>query len=136
MWLIEHNGHRYDLPFEFNKFSPGYKGKLPDEVMIHIDELQFVRRFGSQAVWTSGKGPYLLLAYCRELTITRHQTLEAAVKNKRLLDSDACGGCCSNIHVIAYADPANGFKAAEKKGITDYIAEHNLQPNGEASVVK
>ena len=100
--------------------------------MIWIDERDFVHRFGSQAIWTSGRGPYLLLAYCKELTITRYQTLEAAVEAKRGIDDTACGGRCSRIHVLAYADPANGLKAAHDKAIGDYIAEHNIQPNGVA----
>jgi hypothetical protein len=52
-------------------------------VTVTVDERDFDLVLGDDAAWTTGAGPYLVLAYCRQLTITRHKTLERAVKAKR-----------------------------------------------------
>ena len=36
-----------------------------------------------KAVWVTGHGPYALLAHCRDLTITLHNTIEKAEDSKK-----------------------------------------------------
>jgi hypothetical protein len=84
--------------------------------------------WGEHATWTSGKGPYVVLAFCRELKITRWQTLDQAIKAKQRIDGSACGGACSRAHIIVHIDPANSFRAAQKAADAKYIADNNVKP--------
>ena len=59
-----------------------------------------------RAVWVVGEGPFALLAWCRDLTVTLHWDYDGAVEAKRLIDSDACGGRCTNRHEIVKLAPA------------------------------
>ena len=124
--ITEYKGRFITLPWDF-KFPPEMGGRLPDKVLIKFDECNFAHFFGNQAAWTSGKGPYLLLAYCRQLTITRHATLAGAIEWKRTIDSSSCGGTCAMMHVIAFCDPKNGFKATRQKAIDKYIKEQSAK---------
>jgi hypothetical protein len=47
-----------------------------------------------------GDGPFALLAHCRVLTITLHETSESAEKDKAMIDNVGCGGCCYKRHEI------------------------------------
>jgi hypothetical protein len=127
MWLMEHEGQTYDLGFDCPTL-PSMKGRLPNKVMLWIDERNFEHYWEEHATWTSGAGPYAVLAFCRELTITRWQTLDEAIKAKRTIDGSACGGACSRAHIIAHIDPANGFRAAQKAADAKYIAENDIKP--------
>jgi hypothetical protein len=53
-----------------------------------------------RAEWIDGRGPFAVLAYCRVLTVTLHQTAESAQRALALINSDACGGLCHNAHGI------------------------------------
>lgn len=53
-----------------------------------------------RAQWIGGVGEYACLAWCRVLTVQLYRTVEEAEAAKRLIDSDACGGLCSNRHEI------------------------------------
>jgi hypothetical protein len=53
-----------------------------------------------RAVWISGERRYALLAHCGGLTITLHDSLAQAEKEKTVIDETACGGRCSRRHEI------------------------------------
>ncbi len=53
-----------------------------------------------RAEWVTGEGPYAVLAHCRVLTLTLHDTAEKAEASKAVIDSTACGGMCSGRHEV------------------------------------
>lgn len=127
-WTIIHDGERYSLPFDFEFPRSRQKADLPDAVTVVVDERDFARMLGDDAAWVTGAGPYLVLAYCRQLTITRHQTLERAVKAKQGIDGSGCGSNCVGVHVIAFSDPENGMAAETEVVVRKYIKQHDLKP--------
>jgi hypothetical protein len=52
------------------------------------------RRWGREAVWIVGDGPFALLAPCRQLSISLWQTREEAEEAKAHIDRVPCGGGC------------------------------------------
>lgn len=126
-WMIEHKGQWYSLPFDF-ECPDDTPCTMPNEVTVTIDEREFGRLF-ADAVWIDGAGPYLVLAYCRGLTVSRHSTLEAAIRSKRTIDHSGCGGLCIGVHLIGYADPADGHYAAREQAVARYIAENKIEPH-------
>jgi hypothetical protein len=130
MWMIEHEGERYLLPMGAGVFESEIGGRFPNEPMLAMDEAAFSRRFGEWAIWgQEGIGPFAVLAFCGgELTITRWDTLDAAVKAKRAIDGCGCGGQCAKVHVIVTVDADNPRQAKEKEAIRAYIEKHNLTP--------
>ena len=52
------------------------------------------------ASWINGEGRYALLAWCKPLSVTLHETRESAEKDKAGIDKTACGGNCVKNHVI------------------------------------
>lgn len=48
----------------------------------------------------NGEGPHAVLAWCRVLTVTLHDTEEATLKSKAMIDDTACGGMCHRHHEI------------------------------------
>ena len=52
------------------------------------------------ARWIHGTGAFALLAHCGVLTVTLHETLAEAEKDKALIDRSACGGRCHKDHEI------------------------------------
>lgn len=58
------------------------------------------RRWGRKAEWITGDGQFALLAHCRVLTVTLHQTMAQAEESKRFIDRMGCGGLCTNNHEI------------------------------------
>ena len=58
------------------------------------------RKWIRKAAWIGGDGPYALLAWCKTLTVTLHQTMEEAEKSKASIDQIGCGGACSRRHEI------------------------------------
>ena len=61
------------------------------------------RRWGKyKPCWICGDGPIALLAWCRELSISLHASVESAEKNKVMIDKCCCGGCCNRQHEIVY----------------------------------
>ena len=91
-WTIIHDGEWYSLPFDFEFPRSRQKADLPDAVTVVVDERDFARMLGDDAARVTGAGSYLVLAYCRQLTITRHQTLERAVKAKQALRRSGTAG--------------------------------------------
>lgn len=57
-------------------------------------------RWGKKAEWIEGDGQYALLAHCGVLTVSLHQTMESAEKDKKFIDTRACGGSCVGHHEI------------------------------------
>lgn len=53
-----------------------------------------------RAYWITGDGPYAVLAWCRVLTVTLHNTADDAQAAKRWIDETACGGRCHRSHEI------------------------------------
>ena len=94
-------GKWYTLPFDLDLPRIKSKCKLPNVVSMAIDEQDFKPLLQANATWVQGNGPFVLLAYCGELTISRHETLESAVHWKRALDGGGCGGRCVGVHIIA-----------------------------------
>jgi len=47
-----------------------------------------------------GDGPFAVLAHCRVLGVSLHQTAAAAEASNALIDSTAHGGTCSRQHEI------------------------------------
>jgi hypothetical protein len=125
-WTIIQDGEQYSLPFDFEFPRSRLKTDMLDAVMVTFDERIFDRVLGDEAAWVTGGGPYLVLAYCRKLAITRHQTLESATKAERCIDSSGCGGCCVGVHLIGFSDPENGIAAEKKAVVRQYIKQHDL----------
>src|SRR5262245_38165787 len=121
---VMHDGELVTLPFDFD-WPPTIEGRFPNKPMLKMDEARFKRAFGDHAVWTQGKGPFAVMAYCGgDLTITRWPTLREAVIAKSAIDGGGCGGRCCKVHVIVEFDPDNGAKAREHAAIAKYLAEH------------
>lgn len=70
-----------------------------------------------RAAWISGDGPYALVAYCGETTVTLWSSAEAArtghedgggwCMGKEFIDRYKCGHACIRHHIIVrLADPA------------------------------
>jgi hypothetical protein len=127
-WTIIHDGEWYSLPFDFEIPQSVQKSNQPDAVAVTVDERDFDRVLGDDAAWVTGEGPYLVLAYCRELTVTRHQTLERAIRTKRCIDGAGCGGNCVGVHLFGFADPENGMAAEREAAVRQYIKQHDLKP--------
>ena len=58
------------------------------------------RKWGRNAEWISGKGPFAVLARCRTLTVTLWTSMEEAQLAKKLIDQCGCGGMCTGDHEI------------------------------------
>lgn len=56
------------------------------------------------AVWVYGDGPYASLAYCNQLSVELHPTLEGAQAAKQQIDRTGCGHACHRDHRIVYLD--------------------------------
>jgi hypothetical protein len=122
MWMTQHRGKLVTLPIDFGLDEPP-ECRMPNKVLMTIDEVQFKDLLANNAVWTTGKGPFLVLAYCRELTITRHQTLNKATEAKKTIDHSGCGGACLGVHIIAFCDPDNGRRKARTAAIDQYLVK-------------
>lgn len=127
-WTIIHDGERYTLPFDFEFPRSRQKADLSDAVTVIVDERNFDQVLGDDAAWVTGEGPYLVLAYCHQLTVTRHQTLEKAIRAKQGIDGSGCGGNCVGVHLIAFADPENSMAAEREAVVRQYIKQHDLKP--------
>ena len=57
-------------------------------------------KWGRKAARIQGDGPYALLAWCRTLTVTLHNSPEEAETSKTNIDQIGCGGACSRKHEI------------------------------------
>lgn len=51
-------------------------------------------KWGKGAVWISGRGCFALLAYCRDLSVSLHETRADAEADKAAIDEMGCGGRC------------------------------------------
>jgi len=58
------------------------------------------RRWSKKAVWIHGDGPFAVLAWCGELSVTLWQTNEEAEQAKARIDGTGCGGRCVRHHEI------------------------------------
>lgn len=119
-WIVECDGELVTMPIEGDWVVPDLEGKLPDSVLLTTDEERFKRGFKAHAVWTHGAGEYATLAYCRELTIQRHATLEQAIRAKQAIDGGGCSGACVKVHILVHIDPTNSRKARELANIRNY----------------
>ena len=45
--------------------------------------------------WVEGDGPFALVAYCRDISISLHKTQESANADKDIIDQTGCGGACA-----------------------------------------
>ena len=65
------------------------------------------KRRWKKAEWIDGEGPYAVLAHCRVLSISLHETQEAAEKSKQAIDRYGCGGDCSPAyhHIVKMRAP-------------------------------
>jgi hypothetical protein len=121
-WLVNCDGKLVEMPFDGDWIVDDLEGRLPNEVMFTMDERKFECSF-EEAIWTHGEGEYATLAYCRELTIMRHATLDRAIESKRMIDGGGCGGGCMRMHVIIRIDPTNSRYHREQENIRRYIEE-------------
>jgi hypothetical protein len=101
----------------------------------HGDALALAKCAFKKAIWVSAgdKGPewqYALLAWCpssgakegeHALTITVWADLEAARKQLKLLDNDACGGKCQNDHELLQLIP--GFTRQSDRPVIDALVD-------------
>jgi hypothetical protein len=53
-----------------------------------------------RAAWVDGEGPWGLIAWCGEVTISLWETREEAEKAKQSIDQAGCGGRCTKDHTI------------------------------------
>jgi hypothetical protein len=112
-----------DMPFEGDWSVPTLDGRLPNKVMLRMDEARFKTASEAHAIWTSGTGEYASLAYCGgKLTIQRYGTLKAAIEAKRTIDDSGCGGGCCKVHLVVHVDPTNSRKTREQQNIRKHIA--------------
>lgn len=54
--------------------------------------------------WVHGSGEIALIAWCRHITITLHDSVESAEASKRFIDASGCGGRCVRNHQIVRVD--------------------------------
>lgn len=57
----------------------------------------------TSAEWVKGSGPYCVVARCGVITVTRHETQEAAEAAKARIDNSKCGHACTGDHQIVHA---------------------------------
>lgn len=72
-----------------------------------------------RTAWIAGEGPFALLAWCQVLTVSLHESEDAALESKRAIDLSACGGRCTGRHEIirlARSDPGAGQKFQTHEG--------------------
>lgn len=55
-----------------------------------------------RAHWIHGEGSWVLLAWCRALTVTLHSDLASAETQKAFIDKTGCGGKCGGRHEIVH----------------------------------
>jgi len=119
MWLVPLDGKLVSMPFDFDWIVPSLEGKLPNKVILTMDEARFQRGLIDHAIWTHGHSQYASLACCAgELTIQRYETLKEAIRAKQTIDNSGCGGGCCRVHLIVRADArqeANVREHAEKQ---------------------
>ena len=58
------------------------------------------RKWGRKAEWIQGDGQYALLAWCMALAVTLYPTRAEAEKEKKFIDTSACGVNCIGDHEI------------------------------------
>ena len=61
---------------------------------------QWARRYWPDAAWIEGEGDYAFVAYCRQVTVTLHETRERAEASKMAKDGHGCGGGCYKRHRV------------------------------------
>lgn len=72
---------------------------------VYVDYFKKARsKWFKEAEWIAGKGRYALLAHCKVLTVTLHETIEQAEKDKKDIDKFGCGGTCYKKHEIIDLD--------------------------------
>lgn len=59
-----------------------------------------------RAAWVTGQGTFAVLAWCRVLTVTLHESESAATTNREWIDSTGCGGRCARRHEVARLEVA------------------------------
>jgi hypothetical protein len=65
----------------------------------------FAKCVWPRAVWIAGNGAFAVVAYCRAITITLHQDLDAARDALQTIDATGCGGRCSRHHKLVQLEP-------------------------------
>jgi len=119
-WLVHCEGEDVEIPFDVDWIVDKVDGRLPDDVVLTMDKKQF-DQLAKQAEWTAGFGNYATLAYCRGLTIIKHQTKAEAIEAKRCIDYTGCGGACCRVHLIVEIDPLNSRRQRELENIRRYM---------------
>ncbi|MGO1318496.1 MAG: hypothetical protein ACTMIR_15915 [Cellulomonadaceae bacterium] len=54
----------------------------------------------SRAVWVTGNGPFAVVAWCGDLTVSLHPDVDTARSSKEFIDGHGCGGRCRRDHEI------------------------------------
>lgn len=65
----------------------------------------FAKCIWPRAAWISGTGPYAVVAYCRDITVTLHADIDAAQFALDTIDGGGCGGRCGRRHKLVRLEP-------------------------------
>lgn len=123
------DGEPVNMPLDGKWMVPTLDGRLPNRVMLRMDEQRFKRGFLDKAAWTAGSGKFASLAYCGHgLKIQRYHTLAEAIDAKRAIDDTGCGSGCCKVHLIVHADPANSRSAAQAANVRRHKLRHQRTP--------
>lgn len=66
------------------------------------------RRVWPRAIWVHGQGPYAVVAYCKQTTVTLHASLEDAQASRGFIDRTGCGHRCHRAHRVIDLDDLVG----------------------------
>lgn len=83
---------------------PEHSAEPADRQVRQIDEYELANLL-RRADWQNvgGRGPWLTVAWCRTLTVHRHEDLESAQSAMRSIDRTGCGGGCHREHELLEA---------------------------------
>lgn len=66
----------------------------------HSSSYAAAKKSWPYACWIEGAGRYATVAYCRDTTVTLHETYEAAREALAFIDQSRCGGRCHDMHAV------------------------------------
>jgi hypothetical protein len=122
-WIVDVDGERIIIPNDVDWQVPDLEGRLPDQVMLTMDEWRFTRSFARHAESElGGQGNYATLSYCTGApgTVMRHMTLPQAIRAKQQIDNTGCGGGCCFVHLIVEIDPSNSRAQRQQDNARKY----------------
>lgn len=66
------------------------------------------RRIWKRAVWVRGQGPFAVVAYCNQTSVSLHAELADAQASRAFIDRTGCGHRCYRDHRIVDLEAVAG----------------------------